>query len=82
MNKTLTTFVIVVVALLLGAYGGYAYEKAKLLTMMDTQRMDMQKQIDDAKMVQENSMNDDKMISPTEMMMHTTVTPTDTMMKK
>ena len=42
-------WVLVVVALLVGAYGGYAYEKAKFVKLMEGQRMDMQRQIDDLK---------------------------------
>ncbi len=44
-------WILVVIALFVGAYAGYAYEKAKFVKLMATQRMDMQKQIDNAKMV-------------------------------
>lgn len=79
MNKTFTVVIIVVVALLIGAYAGYAYEKSKLVRMMETQRMDLQKQIDDTKM-----MNENKQIAPTDTMMESssTVTPTEEVMMK
>lgn len=79
MNKTVTLVIIVVVALLVGAYAGYAYEKSKLVRMMETQRMDLQKQIDDTKM-----MNESKLVAPTDAMMESssTVTPTEEVMMK
>jgi hypothetical protein len=82
MNKTMTIVVVGVVALLIGAYSGYAYEKAKLMTMMETQRMDMQHQIDQAKMMEEKS--DDSMMDPTGAMEDDKmmVSPTDSMIKK
>lgn len=49
-------WLLVVVALAVGAYGGYAYEKAKFVKLMDAQRVDMQRQIDDAKRVSSDSM--------------------------
>lgn len=79
MNKTFTVVIIVVVALLIGAYAGYAYEKSKLVRMMETQRMDLQKQVDDAKM-----MNENKQVTPTATMMedNSTLTPTEGVMMK
>ena len=83
--------IVAVVALLIGAYSGYAYEKAKLMPMMEAQRMDMQKQLDQAKMLEEkggdtmiDESKDDKMMEPTGAMEDDkmTVSPTDTMMKK
>ena len=46
MNKG-TVAVIAVVALLIGAYIGYAYEKNKLVSMMSSQQAGYQKQISD-----------------------------------
>ena len=49
-------WVLVVLGLIVGAYAGYAYEKSKLVKLMTTQRMDMQKEIDNAKMAAQNVM--------------------------
>lgn len=43
-------WLLVIVALGVGAYGGYFYEKTKFVKLMTTQFNDMQKQITDAKM--------------------------------
>lgn len=47
-------WILVIVALFVGAYGGYAYEKAKFVKLMAAQRDDMQRQIDDAKLTSDN----------------------------
>lgn len=39
----------VVIALLVGLYAGYAYEKNKFVGLMENQRVDLQRQIDEAK---------------------------------
>lgn len=49
MNKQMM-WILVVVALLVGAYAGYYYEKTKLIKMMMVSQSDMQKQIDALKM--------------------------------
>lgn len=46
---------IVVIALLVGAFGGYYYEKTKLTSAMMTMQASMQKQMDNAKMMQSNN---------------------------
>lgn len=53
MNKM--TFILVILALAVGAYGGYAYEKAKFVKLTALQHEDMQKQIDAAKMGSNNN---------------------------
>jgi hypothetical protein len=45
MNK-LTMWAIIIVALLVGAYIGYYYEKQKFVKIVEVQRVDMQRQID------------------------------------
>ena len=37
---------VIVIALLVGAYLGYFYEKQKMVKLITTQRVDMQQQID------------------------------------
>ena len=73
MNKSMMIVLVAVVALLVGAYAGYAYEKSKLMKMMEVQRMDMEHQLDQAKM--ENT----KMLDAEER--GDTIAPTSTMMK-
>jgi|SRR6185369_3131263 len=53
MNKL--TWILVIIALAVGAYGGYAYEKAKFVKLMLAQQVDMQRQIDNAKMANSNA---------------------------
>jgi len=89
MNKQIM-WVLVVVALLVGLYGGYAYEKSKLTSQMMMAESSLQKQLDDANMKNDQLMkaqptgNDMMMTSPTPtgMMMHTNITPTGAMMQK
>jgi uncharacterized membrane-anchored protein YhcB (DUF1043 family) len=50
MSKQMT-WILIIIALLVGLYAGYYYEKQKLNNLMSVQRADMQRQIDDAKML-------------------------------
>lgn len=49
MNKNMM-WIAVIVALFVGAFAGYSFEKSRATTKMEGMKMDMQKQIDDAKM--------------------------------
>ena len=42
-------WILIVVALLVGLYAGYYYEKTKMVKLTDIQRADMQQQIDSLK---------------------------------
>jgi len=44
-----TMWILVIVAFLVGLYCGYAYEKQKFVGLITSQRIDMQRQIDNAK---------------------------------
>lgn len=48
MNK-ITVSIVVVVALLVGAFGGFYFERSRATRKMETAKMIMQKQLDDAK---------------------------------
>lgn len=48
MNKWMWV-VVVIIALLIGAYFGYYFEKQKMDTLLNMQRADMQRQIDNEK---------------------------------
>ncbi len=50
MNKT-TVVVLVIVALLVGALGGFYFERSRATMKMEAFKMAMQKQLDDAKMM-------------------------------
>jgi uncharacterized membrane-anchored protein YhcB (DUF1043 family) len=74
MNKSMM-WIAVVVALLVGIFGGYMYAKSQSENEMMMVKQDMQKQIDAAKMesdkmMQQDSMKQDAAASPTEAMMH------------
>lgn len=74
-------WVLVIIALLVGAFGGYYYEKSKLVSQMMMSESSLQKQVNDLKMKNETLMKE--MVSPTTTptgMMH--VTPTGEMMHK
>lgn len=57
MNKGVVV-VLIIVALVVGAFGGFYYERSRATMKMEETKMAMQKQIDDAK----------KMVQPTAMM--------------
>lgn len=80
----------IIIALLVGAFGGYYYEKTKLTTRMSMMQADMQKQVDDTNMKYDQLMKTqtagtDKMMQPssepTGAMMKTNTSPTEAMMK-
>ena len=77
MNKQMM-WILVVVALLVGAYAGYYYEKTKLVNMMTAQRSDMQRQIEESKM---KRANDEEPVKGDDKTMETPE-PTGVMMKK
>ncbi len=90
MNKQMI-WVFVIVALIVGAFGGYSYEKSKLTSQMMMIESSLQKQLDDTKMKNEQLMKNQntengKMMqtspAPSGMMMHTATAPTGAMMKK
>ncbi len=72
-------WILVVVALFVGAYAGYYYEKTKLINIMMVAESDMQKQIGDLKMKNEQLMK--KWIMEGGKMMETPQ-PSGTMMEK
>ncbi len=91
MNKQMM-WIFVIVALILGAFGGYFYEKSKLSGQMMMSESAMQKQMQDLQMkndqlMKSQTMKNEKMMQTTpepsgEMMMHTSITPSGAMMKK
>jgi len=48
MSKQMT-WILIIVALLVGLYAGYYYEKTKMVGLLTTQRVSMQNQIDSLK---------------------------------
>jgi len=84
-------WIFVIVALIVGAFGGYMYEKSKLTNDMMMNESNLQQQVTDLKMKNDQLMKDQntengKMMQsspePSGMMMHTTTAPTGAMMKK
>ncbi len=66
MNKNIM-WLAVVVALLVGIFLGFAFERSRATSKMETEKLLMQKQIDDVKMTNEKLLQENKQlqISPT-----------------
>ncbi len=77
MNKGI--WVLVIVAFLVGVFGGYYWEKTKLTSQMMSMQSDMQKKLDSEKM-KNDQMVKDKMIQ--ESKGNASTGTSDTMMKK
>lgn len=79
MDKQMMWIVAVVIALFVGAFGGYYFEKTKLTSQMMMAQTDLQKQVDDLKMK-----NDQLMANPAPdngTMMKTNSEPSGAMMQ-
>ncbi|MDE2590209.1 MAG: hypothetical protein KGL95_11185 [Patescibacteria group bacterium] len=76
MSKS-TTWILVVVALLVGAFGGYSFEKSKLTSQMMMSNSAFQKQMQDLQMKYDTLMK-----SQNGTMMKATPAPTGAMMEK
>lgn len=57
-----TLYILLFIALVVGAFGGYYYEKTKLMNQMTMWQADMQKQLDDEKSL--NKQLTEKMPTP------------------
>ena len=80
MNNQLI-WLLVIVALLVGAFGGYYYEKSKLTNQMMMVESSLQQQLNDAKMKTDQLMKMQTTLVPSGMM-HVTTTPKSVMMQK
>lgn len=79
MNKQ-TMWILVILALIIGAFGGYYYEKSKLTNQMMVAQSAMEKQLEDAKMKNDQLIKNQA--TGDAMMKDVTPQPTGAMMEK
>lgn len=74
-------WILIIIALIIGAFAGYYYEKTKMSSQLMMVQSDLQKQLDSAKMENEKLMKDQSAEEKGTMMKDTTP-PAGAMMEK